>query len=765
MNSSAAGITRKTAWLLTLLAGVTAAYLPLGYFGLSYQHRAASLQAEAEMNARIVSQLINRDPDFWQFENHRLEEILARRSGARQAEIRRIVDAGHRVVAVSADRLDWPVVTRAGKLLDSGRVVGELQVSRSLRDVVIGTAFAALLGLCVYLVLRVFPLRALHLALDSLSREKERALVTLNSIGDAVIAADRAGRIEYLNPVAEQLTGWSNGDAYGKPLPQIFNAIDEATGEPLEAPAGRVLPKGRSAQTAERIALVTHSGRLLPIKHTAAPLRDRGGQTVGVVLVFQDASSAREMSDRLTYQATHDAITGLINRREFEQRLDQALLSAQREDKQHALCYLDLDQFKIVNDTCGHIAGDELLRQVTRLFQSKVRGADTLARLGGDEFGLLLVSCPLDQAEQRAEQVLAAARDFRFVWQDKVFAIGVSIGLVAIGKESADVTQILSAADAACYAAKAKGRNRLQMYRASDSELTRLRWEMGWVSRITTALDQGRMRLHYQTILPLSPPLSTSDPGAHHYEILLRMIDEAGNIVAPDTFIAAAERYNLMPAIDRWVIQTAFDHCARLYRAGVTSRPEICCINLSGASLGDEQLVGFIRQQVAAHRVPAESICFEITEAGAISNLEKAIHFIEQLRSVGFRFALDDVGSGLGSFAYLRNLRVDYLKIDGSFVAGIVDDQVSSAMVEAVHRIGHALGMQTIAECVESEPVLQKVRALGLDYAQGYAIARPRPLEGRVKDLELRSAVQPAAEQLGGTRMVSAGIRLLSGPG
>ncbi|MEP0832650.1 EAL domain-containing protein [Microcoleus sp. AS-A8] len=569
------------------------------------------------------------------------------------------------------------------------------------------------------------------LAEAELFREKEQAQVTLHSIGDAVITINAKGLVEYLNPVASELTGFPPQEAQGKPLSEIVRIVNETTRELCEGPAETAMRSGKQVCLDKPTLLITREGDELAVDNCATPLRASDNQIIGAVLVLRDVTVARHIEQQLSWQASHDALTGLVNRREFENCLQKAVLSAKASDQQHALCYLDLDQFKLVNDTCGHIAGDELLRQVTALFQSQVRTSDTLARLGGDEFGLLLFHCPLDAALRVASKLLEQLQEFRFVWQDKTFSIGVSIGLVAIDANTQSMTSVMSAADSACYAAKNKGRNRVQVYQADDRELAIQQSQMQWVTRLTQALEENRFRLYYQSIVPSRQTSSL----ATHYEILLRLVDEQGNLVSPMAFIPAAERYNLMPAIDRWVIRTLFTSLGQHYRENRNPchfLEDGCdclyAINLSGTSLNDEQFIDFVREQLALYQVPPQVICFEITETVAIANLRQAAQFMRSLKQVGCRFALDDFGSGMSSFAYLKNLPVDYLKIDGGFVRQIVDEPTDLAMVEAINHIGHVMGLQTIAEFVENEAILEKIAAIRVDYAQGYGISQPRPL-------------------------------------
>ncbi|GAB4352022.1 MAG: hypothetical protein Kow006_16390 [Gammaproteobacteria bacterium] len=565
----------------------------------------------------------------------------------------------------------------------------------------------------------------------ALQTEKERVQITLNSIADAVITTNSNGEVDYLNPVAERMLGWSREEAEGHTLTDVCQLLEDPRDETSIKPLD---PGYRESKTMERsrYILVRPDGRRLVVEEATTLLRDDQGNPTGTVTVLHDISQAQKLADELRYHASHDPLTGLVNRREFERRLEVALNSARKERLDHALAYIDLDQFKVVNDICGHIAGDSLLRELAAVLRENIRDEDTLARLGGDEFGLLLEGCPLKKAQQVAENLRRVVDEFSFTWNGKAFSVGASIGLVPITFESDTIEGLLSAADVACYAAKDLGRNRVEIYHPTNEELAKRHGEMHWVSGVNKALQQDRFVLFAQTIKPLrnghdEPP---------HREILIRIVESDGTLIPPGAFIPPAERYDLMPKVDRWVISNLFASLADYIRAddeeeeGESEVPELgtIAVNLSAASINDELFIHFIRDQFREHGVPPESICFEITETAVMASLERARNFVREIRSMGCRLALDDFGSGMSSFNYLKNLPVDYLKIDGGFVRDLSRDAVDQTIIESINRTGHALGIRTIAEMVEEPESLEILRRIGVDYAQGLAIDRPKPL-------------------------------------
>lgn len=555
----------------------------------------------------------------------------------------------------------------------------------------------------------------------ALFSEKERAEVTLRSIADAVITTDSAGRVTYMNPVAEQLTGWRNEQAFGNPINGIVSFIHEENHNHLQNPVEKCIAENMTETLVTHAAMVCRNGDEVSAEATAAPMHNNTGVVMGAVIVIQDVSHARRLSHQLSYQASHDALTGLLNRRKFEERLEQALQKCWDEDRQHAICYIDLDEFKIVNDTCGHMAGDELLRQLSSVLQESIREGDTLARLGGDEFGVLLENCSLEQAKKVANKLLSAVSQFRFLWQDKTFNVGASIGLASITSDSEDLASLLSAADLACYAAKEAGRSRIHVYEPADNALAQQHGEMHWVNQIAQALEENRFVLYRQPIVAIN-----GDPDRPQIsEILVSMSTPEGKLIEPDAFIPAAERYNYMTNIDKWVIRNSFAPLNELAHAEGAQGSQIFTINLSGASLTDDDFLAFILAEAIANNVSLSSICFEITETVVIGNITQAMSFMKKLRAEGCKFALDDFGSGLSSFAYLKNLSVDYLKINGSFIRDLVNDPVDRAMVDAIVNVADIMGVETIAERVENQATLDILKQIGVTYAQGFHIGKP----------------------------------------
>ncbi len=557
---------------------------------------------------------------------------------------------------------------------------------------------------------------------DELFDEKERALVTLASIGDSVITTDNNFRIIYMNQEAETITAWKNEEVQGLLLPQILTVFNEITRESLGNPVEKVLREGKKINFSSKALLVNREGGEYAIEATASPIRNREEKITGIVIVLRDVTRTRELTKKISYQASHDSLTGLVNRGKFEEQLQQVIESAKYQNLSHVLFFMDLDRFKIVNDTCGHFAGDQLLKQISNLLEKNLRHSDVVARIGGDEFAVILENCPLLKAQEIANKICRTIQNYRFAWRENQFTIGISIGVVEIDAGSVSADRVLNDADEACYMAKENGGNKVHVYQ-KNGEIAKHSGEVRWVLDINRAFEDNRFRLFYQPIVPL-----TGDNNVNHYEILIRMLDRKGNLIYPGSFLPAAQRYKLMPSIDRWVINTYFSFYVVNYQKR-SNKPVFCNINLSGLFLNEEFALEYIEDQFRQYQVPPETICFEITETLAIANFDKVIKFIQKLRNIGCRFALDDFGNGLATFSYLKNLPVDYVKIDGSFVKHMVDNMVDSAVVESINQIAHLMNIKTIAEFVESEVVFMKLKEIGVDFAQGYWIAKPAALE------------------------------------
>ena len=555
------------------------------------------------------------------------------------------------------------------------------------------------------------------------ARGPDAGLLALSSLAEAIITTDAEGRISYLNPAAERMTGSTAEQATGKALEDLVGLVDEMDRRLLSDPVRQALTSGAPVNLSRRALLLSRSnGAERSIELSASPIRNEAKEVIGAALLLHDVTELRGLARQMSYQATHDALTGLVNRREFERRLEEATESGHRGEGQHVLCYLDLDRFKVVNDTSGHLAGDSMLREVAKVLRDAVRDSDTVARLGGDEFGVLLIGCPLEKARQIADDVCRAVGDYRFVWKDKIFNIGVSIGLVEISRESGTLEELLAAADSACYVAKKQGSGRVAVYSARDEALARHTGEIQWLQRLQGALKENRFQLYHQ---PIVPAYGNGGSGPA-MEVLVRLQDEEGHEVPPSEFVRAAERYRLMGLVDRWVVQTTL---AALGRGAIQIPANRgVAINISGETLGDLQFLEFVVECLDSTGVAPSQVCFEISESAVVANLDHARRFVGVLHGMGCQFALDDFGSGVGSFSNLKNLPMDYLKIDGSFMRNLAADSVNQAMVAAMIKLARTLNFKVIAEQVEDAAALDAVRRMGVDYVQGYAVGRPQPL-------------------------------------
>lgn len=581
-------------------------------------------------------------------------------------------------------------------------------------------------------ILKPFKERELYTTIDialykhgidrKLRKQEQLFSAILHSVSDGIVATDVDAAVRYMNPVAEDITGVREEDAKGRPLAEVLSLLDSRTKEPLLP--GMLPREGDRPRFFKDALLRTSQGVSLIVDGTATKIYEEKNETEGYVVAVRDVTEIKRMSAQIDYQASHDSLTGLSNREEFCFKLQEVIKETRESEAGHVLLLLDVDRFKIVNDTCGSLAGDELLKQVAAYIQSLTQKHDISARFGGDEFAIILQNCSIDNSVNVARRLQDAVQNHRFVWQNSSFPVTLSIGIVPVDGASGNVHEMLAAADDACYLSKEEGGNRINIYKSSEAKYQNRRGEMEWISKINKALEQNSFRLFFQPIVPIRSAAEKAK-----IEILIRLLNEDGSYAPPGDFIGAAERYNLMPAIDRWVVQ----HTARSVRTLLDQKSpvvdgKIVCINLSGVSLLDEDLMGFIIDQFSAADLPPESFCFEITETAAIQNLSYASRFMRKLKGEGFTFSLDDFGSGFSSFGYLKNLPVDYLKIDGSFVKHIDDNLVSFTMVESINSMGHVLGLKTVAEFVCNKAILGKIAAIGVDYAQGYEISQPQPL-------------------------------------
>jgi diguanylate cyclase (GGDEF)-like protein/PAS domain S-box-containing protein len=556
----------------------------------------------------------------------------------------------------------------------------------------------------------------------ALQQQHELLRVTLRSIGDAVITADADGSVTWLNPVAERMTGWPIEEAVGLHCTEVFRILNEQTRQDAENPMTSCLATGAIVLLASDTVLIARDGTEYGIEDSAAPILSSDGEMLGVVLVFHDVTEQRRLSHEISHQATHDPLTGLANRTAFELRLRELLTRSQSGENPSALLFVDLDQFKRVNDTCGHAIGDQLLCQVAKLLTSTIRNSDTLARLGGDEFAVLLNGCPFPQASTLAQRICDRMDEFRFIHEDRRFRVGASIGLVPIDDRWSTTSAILQAADSCCYAAKEAGRNRVHAWADSDAGVAARKGKMRWASRLEHALDENLFRLFAQRYVRVQ-----NENPKIHAEVLIRMLDENGSLIQPGVFLPAAERFRMISRIDRWVLTAVI--------AWLQSLPSLefldCLnVNVSGQSIGDRAFHTWALEKLSGLSDEMRGkLCLEITETAVVTDLDDAAIFIRKIRELHVRMALDDFGAGASSFGYLHKMPVDFLKIDGQFIRNLATDRLNQAAVRCFIEVADALGLQTVAECVEDEVALQQLSAMGAHYAQGFFIHKPEAID------------------------------------
>ena len=613
------------------------------------------------------------------------------------------------------------VLTQISKIIDfqnnnSERILSELQ-NRLDNNII----FIIIISVIIFLLTTltaIYVISKIKKTEKQLYFEKELAQITLHSIGDGVITVDKDYVIQTINPVAEILADVKRKDAIGKNILSIYDG--DKTSQ--QSKISEKLSNSKVKRSLFDFSLTKKDGTKFEVEHTIAPIVEKNKTILGAVIILRDVTEVRTMEKRLSYEASHDTLTGLVNRREFEVRLKQTLRNAQTENIVHSICFLDLDKFKIINDTSGHAAGDEFLKQVSNTIQSVLRQTDILARLGGDEFGIILNSCSIKQAKRISDEIIKKIRTTRFIWDGNSFETGASIGIVPVTKESVSASDVMDSVDAACYEAKNKGRNCTQIFEPHDTDFVKHQVKTSWLTKIKTAINENHFELYFQEL----EHISSTKPTPMTVEILLRLNDE-GEIISPDSFIPTAERYNLMPIIDEWVIRNTFKFVKRF--KAKHDREIRVAINLSGQSLSEDSILNLITETLNANKLLyKDSICFEITETAAIANMSKAIEFIARVKNMGCTFSLDDFGSGLSSFSYLKNMDVDHVKVDGIFIRDIHTDPINKIFVESIHNISKIMGIKTTAEYVENEEILNCVKSIGIDYAQGYHISKPTPV-------------------------------------
>ncbi|WP_350432364.1 EAL domain-containing protein [Shewanella sp. H8] len=712
------------ALLISLLVGIS---LPVGYTLTAYNDLTKSLSFKAKIKANAQADLITTLPDTWMYAENRLQGVLSREPVRLDNEYIQILDSEGEVITSSGEALTGFTVQRSYPLYDIDKVVGNIVVSASLstlyKNILLAFVLGFVLALLILLVLRLLPIRALQRISDELYTEKERAVTTLHSIADAILLYDINGNLIYLNLPAEKMLGKSLAELQGESIADHLQLTDMHTGFAIDSALQETLDSGTVATCNQRSMLEISGDLKIAVEERSAPIFDQRKKLIGGVLCLRDVTVARKHLERQSWEATHDLLTGLINRREFENRVTKAIDNTIDNGQIYIICYMDLDRFKIINDSCGHSAGDDVLQQLSRIMSSQIRANDTLARLGGDEFGLILECCDETRGKLIAQALLNAIEEFQIVWEKQIYTVGISIGFTAIVNDSFSCKEIIGQADSACYWAKEQGRHQVCQYKESDIELADRRSQTGWVGRINSALKDDRFVLYHQVYRSLT----SDDESCLHLEVLLRMVSNEGEIILPGHFLPAAERYNLIREIDRWVINKVLSGFHLLQQIH-ENKTLIVNINLSGLSINSLDLFEYIKQKIIEYNIDPQCLCFEITETAAVKDMHSAIEFITACKEIGVKFALDDFGTGSSSFGYLKNLPVDYLKIDGSFVKNLENDAVDRAITQTINQIGHIMGKITIAEFAENQSIIEILDEMGVDFAQGYGVCRPIPL-------------------------------------
>jgi diguanylate cyclase (GGDEF)-like protein/PAS domain S-box-containing protein len=713
--------------LSIVISLVVALSLPIVYAIVSYQSLTSSLYFKARIKAHAQSNIITTLPNTWMFAENRIYGVLEREPVILSHEFVQLFDQDGQLIISTGSKIKRWEIQRSYPLKDINKVVGKITVSTSLsnlyQNVFIVSILGLILGFVVFLILRLLPVRALNKISDELYTEKERAEVTLNSIKEAILFFDEKGHLIYFNVFAEKMFGKSILTYKGKLFSEFIKLTNKTPDMNIESTLVQTLRSKTITTCNDLRSLRTNEGVLIEIEERCTPVFDSQGMLTGAVLCLRDVTEARENLKRKSWEASHDLLTGLINRQEFERRIVNTIKKTNKTNLTSVIFYMDLDRFKVINDFCGHSAGDKLLKQLTWVLRSHTKSNDTLARLGGDEFGLLLEDCSEEKGIQMAKALLKAVEAFQFLWQQKTHSIGISIGITIIDSDNHSLMEALGQADSACYWAKDQGRQRYCVFKESNVQLAAKRSETNWVERITAALKEDRFVLYHQTYRYLK----SKDDTSIHLEILLRMLSEEGEIILPDNFFPAAERYDLVAEIDRWVIHKVLSEY-HIVKERYSNKKLVISINLSGGSINTPNLLKYIQDKISEFRVDPEELCFEITETIAVKDVASAVEFINACKKLGVKFALDDFGKGASSFSYLKQLPVDYLKIDGSFVKNIEHDLIDRAMTETINKIGHIMQKTTIAEFAENESIINILDDIGVDYAQGFGVCLPKPL-------------------------------------
>lgn len=712
-----------------IISLIVAISLPTIYAFLEYSDLSKHLTFKAKIKSNAQSEMITTLPNTWMYAENRMQGLLAREPVTLENEYIQIFDLTGNALTSVGTPINGISMQRQYPLYDIGDIVGYVVIKASMSHIIVNTFITALIGLflgfCVLLLLWFIPVKKLRAISNELEEEKQQAEITLKSINDAIFRTDKYSNLIYLNLAAEKLIGYSFEELKGKSISEILTLFDSQTMLTTQSTIYNTIKEQKSCSCKGTTSLLTDCGKLLSVEEQAVPIFDKNHQLIGAVLCLSDVSFIREKLAVSSWEAMHDSLTGLNNRRGFQEKIHLAIEDAHRSNLFSMVCFMDLDRFKVVNDTCGHSAGDDLLVELSQIISSQIRSSDSIARLGGDEFGLLLHDCNIESAQIIATNILKEVNQFQFICDGKIHTVGVSIGLTYVDDNTYSVKDVLSEADSACYWAKESGRHRFCVFQDNVVELTARREEINWVERIKSALLENRFILYHQNYKTLNKDESAAQH--QHLEILLRLISKSGGIVSPNQFLPAAERYDLIKEVDQWVINKVFSEFKNIQ--SMYSDSEIMVnINLSGASINSVELFDFINKKSNQYNIKTTSICFEITETVAVRNLRSAIEFINKCKKLGFKFALDDFGTGASSFSYLKNLPVDYLKIDGSFVSDIEHDSVDKTMVQAINQIGHLLGKKTIAEFAENQAIIDILEELGIDFAQGYGVCKPVPL-------------------------------------